>query len=173
MLGLGKTGAVGALATASRARSQVIYQYHAAALYRQALLMLGDSALAEDVVCDAIVDECALVPAQEHGEDETRYRLAQSVFRRCQQLAAAPGRQGRRSSQQLSPAVDGCVDPGDILSEKERGALGLVLFGGLGYVQASTVLRIDPHDMAALLRTVMGRLAISSAAAAGTSKSEE
>jgi hypothetical protein len=53
------------------------------------------------------------------------------------------------------------------LSEKERGALGLVLFGGLGYVQASTVLGIGPRDMAALLRTVMSRLAISSAAAAG------
>jgi hypothetical protein len=167
MLGLGKTGAAGALATASRARSQAIYQHHAAALYRQALLMLADSALAEDVVCAAIVDECALVPAQKHGEDETRYRLAQSVFRRCQQLAARPGRQDRRPRQQSSLGVYGCVDPGGILSEKERGALGLVLFGGLGYVQASTVLGIGPRDMAALLRTVMSRLAISSAAAAG------
>ena len=51
MLGVGKTGA---LATASLARRQVIYQ----------------------------------VPAQEPSEDEIRYRLAQSVFRRCQQLAA-------------------------------------------------------------------------------------
>ena len=162
MLGLGKTGAVGALATASRACRQVIYQHHAAALYRQALLMLRDSALAEDVVRDAIVDECALVPAQEHGEDETRYRLAQSVFRRCQQLAADPGRQDRRPPQQPSLSVDGCVDPGGILTEKERGALGLVIFGGLGYVQASTVLGIGPRDTAALLRTAMGRLAISS-----------
>jgi hypothetical protein len=172
MLGLGKTGAVGALATASRARRQIVYQHHAAALYRQALLMLGDSALAEDVVCDAIVDECALVAAQEHGEDETRYRLAESVFRRCQELAADPGRQDRRPPQQPSLGVACCVDPGGILSEKERGALGLVIFGRLGYVQASAVLGIGPRDMAALLRTVMGKLTISSAAAAGTSKSE-
>jgi hypothetical protein len=88
MLGSGKTGAVGALAAASWARRQAVYQRHAPALYRQALLMLDDSALAEDVVCDVIVDECALVPAQEHGEDETRFHLAQSVFWRCQQLAA-------------------------------------------------------------------------------------
>jgi hypothetical protein len=163
MLGSGKTGAVGALAAASRAREQAVYQRHAPALYRQALLMLDDSALAEDVVCDVIVDECALVPAQEHGEDETRFRLAQSVFRRCQQLAARPARQDRRSPQQPSLGIAACIAPGGILNEKERGALGLVLCGGLGYVQASTVLRIGPHDMAALLGTIMRRLTISSA----------
>jgi hypothetical protein len=154
-------------ATASRARKQVIYQRHAAALYRQALLMLDDSALAEGVVCDVIVDECALVPAQEHGEGETRYRLARSVFRRCQQLAAGPARQDRRRPQRPSLSVARGRDPGGILSEKERGALGLVLCGGLGYVQASTVLGIGPHDMAALLRTTMRRLAISPAAGDG------
>jgi hypothetical protein len=167
MLGLGRTGAVGVPATASRVRKQVVYQRHAAALYRQALLMLDDSALAEGVVCDVIVDECALVPAQEHGEGETRYRLARSVFRRCQQLAAGPAQQDRRRPQRPSLSVARGIDPGGILSEKERGALGLVLCGGLGYVQASTVLGIGPHDMAALLRTTMRRLAISPAAGDG------
>lgn len=156
---LGKTGAAGAPAPPGPDRSQVIYQRHAVALCRQALLMLGDLALAEDVVCDVIADECVLVPAQGHGEDETRYRLVQSVFRRCQQLAADPGRPGRCPPRWPSQSVAGCLDPGGILSEKERGALGLVLFGGLGYVQASTVLGISAHDAAALLRTVMGRLA--------------
>lgn len=125
--------------------------------------MLDDSALAEDVVCDVIVDECVLVPAQEPSEDDIRYRLAQSVFRRCQQLTAGPARQDRRPPQQPSPGMVGCIDPGGILSEKERGALGLVLCGGLGYVQASNVLRIGPHDMADLLRTIVRRLTISSA----------
>ena len=166
MLGLGKTGAVGVPATASRTRRQAIYQRHAAALYRQALLMLDDSVLAEGVVCDVIIDECALVPAQEHGEGETRYRLARSVFRRCQQLAAGPARQDRRP-QRPSLSVAHGIDPGGILSEKERGALGLVLCGGLGYVQASTVLGIGPHDMAALLRTTMRRLASSPEAGDG------
>jgi hypothetical protein len=167
MLGSGKTGAAGVPATASRTRRQAIYQRHAAALYRQALLMLDDSALAEGVVCDVIVDECALVPAREHGEDEARYRLARSVFRRCQQLAAGPARPDRRPPPR--PALGGArgIDPGGILSEKERGALGLVLCGGLGYVQASTVLGIGPHDMAALLRATMRRLASSPAAGDG------
>jgi hypothetical protein len=167
MLGLGKTDAVGVPATASRTRRQALYQRHAVALYRQALLMLDDSALAEGVVCDVIVDECALVPAQEHGEDEARYRLARSVFRRSQQLAAGPARQDRRPPQRPSLRVARGIDPGGILSQKERGALGLVLCGGLGYVQASTVLRIGPHDMAALLRTTMRRLASSPAAGDG------
>jgi hypothetical protein len=166
MLGLGKTRTAGGPAAASQVRSEVIYQRHAAALYRQALLMLDDSARAENVVCDAIVAECALALDQEQGEDETRYRLAESVFRRCQQLAAGPARP-RRLPQRPSVGVVGGMDPGGILSEKERGALGLVLCGGLGYVEASTVLRIGPHDMAGLLLTVMRKLAISPAAVAG------
>jgi hypothetical protein len=58
------------------------------------------------------------------------------------------------------------VDAGGFLSEKERGALGLVLIGGLGYVRASRVLGMCPRDMAALLRTALLRLATSSAAVA-------
>jgi hypothetical protein len=166
MLGLGKTRTAGARAAASRTRREVIYQRHAAALYQQALLMLDDSAVAQNVVCDAIIDECALVPAHEHDEDETRYRLAQSVFRHCQELAAGPARH-RRLPQRPSLGSVGRIDPGGILSEKERAALGLVLCGGLEYVQASTVLRIGPYEMADLLRTVMRRLAISPTAVAG------
>src|SRR5712691_13210655 len=94
MLGLGKTGTVRASGPASSARSQDIYQRYAAALYRQALLTLDDSAVAEHVVCDVIVNECALAAMPPHGEDD-----------------------------------------------KERGALGLVLFGGLGYLRPSRVLR--------------------------------
>jgi len=104
-----------------------------------------------------------VVPAQERSEGETRYRLARSVFRRCQKLAAGPARQDRRRPQRPSRGID----PGGILSEKERGALGLVLCGGLGYVQASTILGVGPHDMAALLRTTLRRLASSPAAGDG------
>ena len=66
MLGLGKTGTVRASATAC---SQDIYQRYAAALYRQALLTLDDSAMAEHVVCDAIVNEYALAAMPGRGED--------------------------------------------------------------------------------------------------------
>lgn len=68
MLGLGKTVAVRASATASSARSQDIYQSYAAVLYRQALLTLDDSALAENVVCDAIVNERALAAMPGRGD---------------------------------------------------------------------------------------------------------
>ncbi|MFY9933843.1 MAG: hypothetical protein WAK82_38135 [Streptosporangiaceae bacterium] len=166
MLGLDKAGEAGARATASPTRGQIVYQRYAPALYRQALLMLADDpALAESVVCDVIVDECALSGGHGHSEDETRYRLTQSVFRRCQQSAACPGRRGGRPIQRPSAGVAARVDPDGILSDKERGALGLVLFGGLEYVQVSTVLGIGPGETAALLRAAMRRLGTPSPAA--------
>jgi hypothetical protein len=114
MVSWGKTGTVNASATVSPARSQEIYQSYAVALYRQALLNLDDSASAEHVVCDPIVNECALAVMPEHGEDDARYRLAELVFRRSRQLAAGLAQQDRRSGQ---------------------GALGLMLSGGLGYIR--------------------------------------
>jgi hypothetical protein len=121
--------------------------------------------LAVHVVRDVIADQYALPPAREFGEDDARHRLAESVFRRCQQLAADRARRGCRPA---APPVDvaSCADPGGFLSEKERGALGLVLIGGLGYVQVSRVLGICPRDMAALVRTALLRLPTSSAAVA-------
>lgn len=154
MLRSGKNGTVRTFATADSARVRDVCRRYAAGLYQQAFLTLGDSASAEHVVCDVLVDECALAPA-EHGEDDTRYRLAESVFRHCQQLAASPPPRD----------VTGDVDPDDLLNDKERGALGLVLVGGLEYVRASGVLGISPHDMAALLRAALLRLAAASSAA--------
>jgi len=89
MLGSGKTRAVRAIVTASSPRSQDadVYRRYAAALYRQALLTRGDPALPEHVVCNVIVDECALAAIPEHGDDEARYRPAERVLRRCRQLA--------------------------------------------------------------------------------------
>jgi len=165
MLRSGKNGTVRTFVPACSARSQDMYQRYASGLYRQAFLTLGDSALAVHVVRDVIADECALPPAPEFGEDDTRHRLAESVFRRCQQLAAD---RARRDGRPASPPRDvvSCADPGGFLSEKERGALGLVLIGGLGYVRASKVLGMCPRDMAALLRTALLRLATSSASVA-------
>ena len=74
--------------TQGSARSGDIYQGYASGLYRQAFLTLGDTALAVRVVSDVIADECALAPARGCGEDDVRHRLAESVFRRCQQLAS-------------------------------------------------------------------------------------
>lgn len=67
MLGLGKTSAVRAAATASPASSQEIYRRYAAVLYRQALLATHDSAWAEHAVCDVLVNECALAAIAKPG----------------------------------------------------------------------------------------------------------
>ena len=125
MLGLVKNGTVGVFARASSARSRDIYQRYATGLYLQAFLTLGDSALAEHVTREVLVDECALAPVAGQGEDDIRHRLAESVFRRCQQLAAEPA--GAAAARQPpSGDVADCVDPGGLLSEMERGALGRV-----------------------------------------------
>jgi hypothetical protein len=112
MLGLVKNGTVGVFARASSARSRDIYQRYATGLYLQAFLTLGDSALAEHVTREVLVDECALAPVAGQGEDDIRHRLAESVFRRCQQLAAEPAGRGCRPAQPPSGDVADCVDPG-------------------------------------------------------------
>jgi hypothetical protein len=158
--------------TQGSARSGDIYQGYASGLYWQAFLTLGDRALAVRVVSDVIADEYALAPARGCGEDDVRHRLAESVFRRCQQLASDTA---QRDGRPVPPPGDvaGRVGPGGFLSEQERGALGLVLIGGLGHVRASRVLGICPRDMAALLRTALLRLAASSAAVAETAEEQE
>jgi hypothetical protein len=94
MLGSGKTRAVRAFVTASspRSRDADLYRRYAAALCREALLTRGDPAPAEHVDGDVIVDECAPAPIPERA----RYRLTESVLRRCYQLAAGPAWQVRR-----------------------------------------------------------------------------
>ncbi len=67
MLGFGTNGTIGALATAISALPRDIHQRYAAWLYRQALLTLGGSALAEQAVGDVIADESALAPATGRG----------------------------------------------------------------------------------------------------------
>jgi hypothetical protein len=164
-------GTVRTLVTGCSVRSGDIYRRYVSGLYRQAVLTLGDSALAVRVF-DVIADECAPTPARGRGEDDVRHRLAESVFRRCQQLASDPA---RRDCRPVPPPgeVAGRVGPGGFLSEQEREALGLVLIGRLGYVRASRVLGICPRDMAALLRTALLRLATSSATVAETAEEQE
>ena len=111
MLGSGKTCRVRAsatAATASSARSRDSYQRYAVALYRQALLTLDDPALAEHVVGDVVANEYELAPGAGRGEDDARYHLPESVFRRCHQLVTGSAQPDRR--------------PG--------------LFGGLGYTRS-------------------------------------
>jgi hypothetical protein len=98
MQGFGKTGTVRvpAMASSDRSRAAEIYDHYGVGLYGQALLTLGDPALAEHVVCDVIIDECALFPPRRRGEADARHRLAESAVGHCQELAAghsrSPGR---------------------------------------------------------------------------------
>jgi hypothetical protein len=161
MLGFGNTCIASETTNVPCDRDADIYDRYASGLYRQALLTLEDAHLAEQVVCDVLVDECTRTPAPRGDEDNASYRLAVSAYRRCRELAGGPERQDRRP-ERPSERVVGCVDPGGLLSGKERGGLGLVLFGGLGYVQASRELAISPSEMAALLRAVLRRLTASS-----------
>jgi hypothetical protein len=151
------------------ARSGDIYQGYASGLYRQAFLTLDDTALAVRVVSDAIAESARWPRRASVGEDDVRHRLAESVFRRCQQLASDPARRDGRTVP-LPGDVSGRAGPGGFLSDQERGTLGLVLNGGLGHVRASRVLGICPRGMAALLRTALLRLATSSAAVAETAE---
>jgi hypothetical protein len=162
MCGFGAASLVRNSANASGpgVRDVDIYDRHAAGLYRQALLTLDDAGMAEQVVSDVIVDECMRSPASARNEDDVGSRLAVSAYHRCQEVADGPTWQIRAPSRRPSRSFADCIDP-DGLSVKERGALGLVIFGGLGYIRASHELAIYPPDMAALLRGLLHRLASS------------
>jgi len=88
MLGSTTTGAVRALVTASSARSRDsgLYRRYAAGLCWQALLTRGEPALAEQGVCDVIVNEHALARIPERGEDDPRHLAAlwHAVIRRLE-----------------------------------------------------------------------------------------
>lgn len=103
MLRSGKNGTVRTFVPACSARSQDTYQRYASGLYRQAFLTPGDSALAVHVVRDVVADECALPPA--FGEDDARHRLAEPLFRRCQQLTADRARRDCRPAWCSSAAM--------------------------------------------------------------------
>jgi hypothetical protein len=147
-------------ASAPRDRAADLYDRHAAGLYRQALLILDDAVLAEQAVCDVIVAECRRPPGPENDRDGTNHRLAVSAYRRCRELAGTPARKDSRSGQRPPGNAAGSAGPGELLSQEERGALGLILFGGLGRSQTCGELTMSPSDLAVLLRTALHRLAV-------------
>jgi len=158
MVGSGKANRARASITAGCDAGADIYDRYADGLYRQALLTLGDTGLAEQVVCDVIVDECTQAPSSAGAVGDASYRLPVAAYRRCQELARGPSWHDLPPGR-VSGGVAGCIDPCGVLSREERGVLGLVLFGGLGYVQASNEVAISQLDVAALLRAVLHRLA--------------
>ncbi len=145
-----------AVASVTSRRDGAIYDCHAAGLYRQALLTLGDVGMAEQVVSDVILDEC-LRSAPPEGADAAGIRLGISAFRRCQDLAGDAAWRSRRSGRRGSGSGLDCIAPAG-LSGGERAALALVIFGGSGYVEAARELAIAPADMAAVLCAVLSKL---------------
>ena len=131
MLGSDGNGTVRAFAAVSSAHSKDIYQRYAAGLGRQAFLAHGDSALAEHVVRDVLAGECALASVPGSGEGDARYRLAESVFRRWQQLAADPAWRDCRPAQPPPGDVVDCVDPSWPAPEREGAGSALVGAGAL------------------------------------------
>jgi hypothetical protein len=147
-------GSVPADVATGRDRAAEIYDRYAAALYSQALLILGDKQLAEQVACDVILDELT-EPAVPREDADAASRLAVSVLRRCQALLAsgswpdqaAPGRRPGTGTARISWR--------DFLTSKEREVLGLVVFGGLDSRQAARQLAIPARQAAALLRAAL------------------
>jgi hypothetical protein len=82
MLGSGKTGTDRSSAAAGSGCSRDIYRRYAVALYRQALRSVDDSALAEPVACDVMVNERALALVPERGEDDARHRGVLGIYPR-------------------------------------------------------------------------------------------
>ena len=137
---------------AAPTRDEAVYDQHAARMYQQALLTLGDAGLAEQVVSDVITEEC-LRPARDL--DGAQYRLGIAVRRRCQQLATDPAWWNRISD--ALAGQPGCISPAR-LGVRERAALALVIFGQLGYAEAADEMAIPASDMAALLLAVLHKL---------------
>ena len=128
-----------------------VYDRHAPAVFRQALLMLDDDGLAEQVAGDVLTAECALPAVPADDADLMSRRLAASTLRRCQELTADPAREGHASRRRTGctcPAVEG-------IGSGQRALLGLVLFGGMGYREAARELAISPSRAAVMLRDAL------------------
>lgn len=108
--------------------------------------------MAAQVVSDVIVEECVRPAAVVCGQD-VQGRLAVSAYGRSMELAGSPAWTARLPAACAGNFADS-VGPGG-LNARERGALGLVVFGGLGYRQAVVDLGISASGMAALLRTAL------------------
>jgi len=154
MYGSAKNAVTGAAIPASPAgnRDTEIYDRHAAAVYRQALLMLDDESLAGQVACEVIAAECAASAESPGDPDRVSGRLAVSALRRCQKLIAGRDRVSRRW---LARGRSRAQDP----DGRERAVLGLVLFGGMEYREAARELAISPSGAAAMLRSALITLA--------------
>jgi DNA-binding CsgD family transcriptional regulator len=134
-----------------------IYDRYATGLYQQAFYALGDTRLAERVLCEVIVAESMRSPARGRGPAGDRQRLAIAVYRRCRDLAG-----GHASTDQYAgrPQQAGAipVGPASPLTGWEHDALGLALFGRLDYRQVAAELGMSRATVAGLLLGALRKL---------------
>jgi len=150
-------GSVPADGGTGRDRAAEIYDRYAAVLYSQALLILGDERMAEQVACDVILDELTGPAVPREGADAAS-RMAVSVLRRCQALLASGSWPDQAATCRPPGTGTARISWRDFLTSKEREVLGLVLFGGLDSRQAARQLAIPARQAAALLRTALAGL---------------
>ena len=141
-----------------------IYDRHAAGLFAQALLTLGDAGMAEQVVSDVVLGECLRSAPPEGDAAAAELRLGISACRRCHDLADDRAWRSQDSGRRRTDSGLDCIAPTG-LSGTERAALALVICGGSEYVEAARELAIAPADMAALLRAALSKLTAAGAAA--------
>jgi DNA-binding CsgD family transcriptional regulator len=151
------TGSGSAPDTVADQDAEHIYDRYAGHLFRQALFTLDDIELAEQVVGDVIVGECVR-PAVASGRQDLSRRLTVAAYVRCMELARSEARTSAGRRRRRAGACAACAGP-DGLSARERGALGMVLFGGLEYRQVGADLGISAGEVAAILRGALVKAA--------------
>lgn len=124
-----------------------------------ALLFCGDSAVAERIVAEALVDAAgSAAPVQPDG---TRTALAADVYGKyaetCRAMDRARGRRPRPSGE--GPlTLAGPASPLPPLGWEQRAMLGLVLFGEHSYQQAAALLGVPAESAALQLTTALAAL---------------
>jgi DNA-directed RNA polymerase specialized sigma24 family protein len=138
-----------------RSFGRELVRRHAEALARVASLILGDDDAADEVVSDTIAAVCRLddQPEQDHV---TRVRFARSVYHRCLGLLATYERFGFHSGREAPLPRDARVST---MSDSQRAAVALVLFGDHDLTQAAATLNLSPAAVTRHLRDATSKLA--------------
>jgi sporulation protein YlmC with PRC-barrel domain len=133
-----------------------VYDRYADRLYRQALFTLDDRGLAEGAVSDVIAEEI-FEPEAAVRRPQVAARLAVRVYWRCMAAADSRAWVSRVPGHGWGANASSARPSG--LTARERGLLGMALFGGLTYEQAGAGLGLPPAEVAAMLRFVLVKAA--------------
>ena len=127
---------------------------HGAALTQVAWLLLGDDDAVDDVVSDTIAAACRLADRPDR-HDVTRVHLARSVYHRCLGRLATYERFAFRAGR-VAAHHRGLRN--SVLSDDQRAAVALVVFGGHDRLQAADTLNLLPVVVTRHLRDAASTL---------------